>query len=106
MKSCVPTSQAGHVTEKFIQRDGPSWRRACKVPLEFIFFKLRILWILWLLKAKKNVDRCCLKVIWNLYSINCLCKCCFKRLFVRVNLERTVAMFEFVFAVGVCCRVC
>ena len=40
MKSRVPTSQAGHVTEKFIQRDGPSWRRACKVPLEFIFFQV------------------------------------------------------------------
>ena len=68
MKSRAQTSQARDVREKIIQRGGPSWRTACKVPLEFFFFKSGILWMLWLLKAKKNVRCCYLKVIWNLSS--------------------------------------
>ena len=34
MKSRDPT---GHVTEKFIQRGGPSCKTECKVPFEFFF---------------------------------------------------------------------
>ena len=41
MKSRAQTSQARDVREKIIQRGGPSWRTACKVPLEFFFFQIR-----------------------------------------------------------------
>ena len=93
-------SQAGHVTEKFLQRSGPSCKTDVQSSFRDFYFKSLVLW---LLKAEKNVDCCCLKVIWNFLSVKCLCKCCFKRVLAKVNLERTVAMFEFVFLVGVCC---